>query len=232
MMVRVGIIGAMEEEIVQIKDKIQIHNTQIYSNMEFYLGQINNKIVIIVKCGVGKVNAAICTQVLIDRYNVDYIINTGVAGAVSEVLNIGDIVISEDVLYHDFDVTALGFDAGVIPWMPQSIFKADKKLINFAKEACNDLNNVFIGRIVSGDQFIRSEEKKEIIKNTFKPLCVEMEAAAIAHTCTMNDKPFVIIRAISDKANSDAEVNFAEFLNEAVTKLSLIIEKILQYQLS
>jgi adenosylhomocysteine nucleosidase len=228
MMNRVGIIGAMEEEIVLLKEKIEVQRTDIFANMEFYSGEINNKTVIIVKCGVGKVNAAICTQILIDRFNVNYILNTGVAGAVSEKLDIGDIIISDEVLYHDVDVTALGFDIGVVPWMEQSIFNADKNLINIIKNAYKDTDKISVGRIVSGDQFIQSEEKRKSICEKFNPLCVEMEAAAIAHTCYVNNIPFVVIRSISDKANSSAEINFIEFLRGAAERSANVIEKVMK----
>jgi len=219
MMVRIGIIGAMEEEIAQIKDKIQIHNTQIYSNMEFYLGQTNNNIVIVVKCGVGKVNAAICTQVLIDRYNVDYIINTGVAGGIAEATKVFDIVISKDVMHHDL---LTRFLTNYPPY--NGIFKADQTLVDIAATSCTNLGeNFFIKRIVSGEIFVSDSITRDKIIEEFDPYAVDMETAAIAQAAYRNEIPFVSVRCISDKADEESDISFDEFSEKAAVKVAKIV---------
>lgn len=228
-MKRVGIIGAMEEEVISLKRKMTVQNTKDIAGMTFYEGTLSETKVIVVRCGIGKVNAAICTQVLIDKFDVNYIINTGVAGGLYPDINIGDIVISSDTVEHDMDTTAFGDERGVIPRMDTSFFKADDKLVEIAKEAALKVqgdHKVYIGRVASGDQFISSMQVKEDIYSTFTAYCAEMEGAAIAHTCYLNQIPFVIIRAISDKADQSADVNFEEFVNEAAKNASKMIEAI------
>ena len=227
----IGIIGAMEEEIIAIRRKMDIKNTITIASIEFYLGEINGQNIILVRCGIGKVNAAICTQIMIDHFKVAYIINTGVAGGLYPKINIGDIIISSDTVEHDMDVTTFGHKRGFIPRMNQHFFEADKWLVeiaeNAAKKAKGD-HKVYIARIASGDQFISSMKIKEDIYTTFTAYCAEMEGAAIAHTCFLNKVPFVIIRAISDKADQSAEVNFDDFVNLAARNASFIIEEMVK----
>lgn len=226
----VGIIGAMEEEVIALRRKMQVENTHTIAGMEFYEGTIDTVKVLLVRCGIGKVNAAICTQILIDRFNANYIINTGVAGGLHPDINIGDIVISSDTVEHDMDVTAFGHGKGEIPRMDRSFFEADATLVEAAQEAAENLkgeHKIFIGRIASGDQFVSSIKVKEDIYSTFTAYCAEMEGAAIAHTCYLNQVPFVVIRAISDKADHSAEVNFDEFVNLAARNASRMIEGII-----
>lgn len=223
----IGIIGAMEEEVIALRRKMQVQETHAIASMEFYEGMIGAVKVILVRCGIGKVNAAICTQILIDKFEANYIINTGVAGGLHPDINIGDIVISSDTVEHDMDVTAFGHGKGVIPRMDRSFFEADEMLVNAAKKAADALDGdqkSFIGRIASGDQFVSSMRVKEDIYSTFTAYCAEMEGAAIAHTCYLNQVPFVVIRAISDKADQSAEVNFDEFVNLAARNASRMIE--------
>lgn len=165
-MMKIGIIGAMEEEVAGLKDKSTDLKVKQIAGSYFHEGTLENKKIVIVQCGIGKVNAAVCTQALIDNFDINYVINTGVAGGVYEELDIGDIVISKDAVQHDFDTTAFGDGLGVIPRMGESFFKADEKLIDLAKTCIHFLNprpNVFIGRIASGDQFISSLEEKQRI---------------------------------------------------------------------
>ena len=227
----IGIIGAMEEEIIAIRRKMDIKNTITIASIEFYLGEINGQNIILVRCGIGKVNAAICTQIMIDHFKVAYIINTGVAGGLYPKINIGDIIISSDTVEHDMDVTTFGHKRGFIPRMNQHFFEADKWLVeiaeNAAKKAKGD-HKVYIARIASGDQFISSMKIKEDIYTTFTAYCAEMEGAAITHTCFLNKVPFVIIRAISDKADQSAEVNFDDFVNLAARNASFIIEEMVK----
>ncbi|RKD34334.1 5'-methylthioadenosine/adenosylhomocysteine nucleosidase [Thermohalobacter berrensis] len=229
---RIGIIGAMDEEVEIIKNKMDIINTIEIAKMSFYEGKLNDKKIVLVRCGIGKVNAAVCTQILIGHFDVDAIINTGVAGAVYDELDIGDIVISTDVIHHDMDATGFGYKPGEIPRLDEYIFKADESLIQMAKKVSEKElveHNVHLGRILSGDVFVASPDKKEKLWNIFKGYCVEMESAAIAQTCYLNNKPFVIFRAISDKADGSAHVNFSEFVHEAAKNSADIVEKMIAF---
>lgn len=225
----IGIIGAMEEEVVNIKSDLEIISTKNIIGLDFYMGKMSGNNVIIVRSGIGKVNAAICAQILIDLYAVDYIINVGVAGAISRELNIGDVVVSSDTVHHDFDTSKFGDPVGVISRMDESFFKADETLIALAGEAFEKLNTenkLYVGRIASGDQFISGQEQKNKIWLNFKPLCVEMEGAAIAHTCYLNKIPFVIIRSISDRADEAAEVSFDKFVQHAADISAKVVQNI------
>lgn len=225
----IGIIGAMDEEIAFIKEIAEIISAKNILGLDFYITKFGGNSVIIVKCGIGKVNAAACTQVLIDHFAVDCVINVGVAGAIYKELNIGDVVVSSDALQHDMDVSALGDPVGTIPRMAESRFKADSELIEKAVEAGNALegHKVFTGTVASGDQFIASAEAKNRIWNNFKAYCAEMEGAAIAHVCYLNKMPFVIIRSISDKADEQADMSFEEFTKIAAKNSSVILEGML-----
>ena len=215
----IGIIGAMEEEVSKLKKAMTDAVEKEKAGMKFLSGKLYGKDVVVVRSGIGKVNAAICTQILIDEYKIDRVINTGVAGAINEDLDVGDIVISSDALYHDFDVTGFGYEVGIIPRMKISTFKADEELALKAKTLCEMVNKdikCFVGRVVSGDQFISTKEKKVWIKDKFNGYCTEMEGCGIAHTAYLNNIPFVIIRAISDKADGSATVDYSEFEMKAI----------------
>jgi len=227
----IGIIGAMEEEVLTLKEKMDIREVRSIASLDFFVGTINKKKCIVVQSGIGKVNAAVCTQILIDIFYVDAIINTGVAGALSQSLEIGDIVISKDAVQHDFDATSFGYEKGIIPRMKESYFKSDEHLIKIALKASNFLNsrtNVYVERIVSGDQFIADPIRKAEIIREFNGFCTEMEGAAIAHVCNLNNIPCVIIRSISDKADASAEMNFSEFSRLAAINSSHMIEHMLE----
>jgi adenosylhomocysteine nucleosidase len=216
---KIGIIGAMEEEVNTLKEKMTEVSINKIASMEFCEGNIKGRPVVVVRSGIGKVNAAVCTQVLADRYQVDYVINTGVAGSLRNEINIADIVLSTDTLQHDMDATGFGYEAGVIPRMDVSTFKADQKLITLAKQICEKEIpeiGVHTGRVVSGDQFISDSAKKEWLVKTFEGFCTEMEGAAIAQAAYLNDIPFLIIRAISDKADHSAEMAYSEFEEIAI----------------
>lgn len=223
----VGIIGAMDEEIAILKEQMLLEKQTDFAGMTFYIGKLEQKDVVLVRSGIGKVNAAVCTQVLISNFGVEIIINTGVAGAIYDDLEVGDIVISRDVIEHDFDVTGFGgYKLGQIPRMKEYIFKADDRLIDMAlKAAKSEKRNhkIFIGRILSGDIFVASAEKKNHLWSEFEGYCTEMEGAAIGHTCFVNDVPFVIIRAMSDKADGTAHVNFSDFVHEAANNSKEIV---------
>lgn len=228
----IGIIGAMEEEVIALKSKMTIEEVKNIKNLDYYVGTLHDKKIVVVRCGIGKVNAALCTQIMVDNFEIKAIINIGVAGGLYEGLNIGDIVISSDAIQHDFDTTVFGDPIGYISrmGMKDAFFKADEKLISASKIAGNSLKNVnvFIGTIASGDQFISTKEVKNQIKSNCKAYCAEMEGAAIAHACYINDIPFVIIRAISDNADESADMSFEEFTNLAAKNSSNMVEKIVE----
>lgn len=214
-----GIIGAMDEEVARLKEAMSNVAIKTKASMDFYSGEMNGKNVVIVRSGIGKVNAGICAQILIDEYNVDYIINTGIAGGLNPEINIGDIVLSTDTVQHDVDATGFGYKVGVIPRMETSVFVADDKLREFAKKASKKVNpdiEVFEGRVVSGDQFISDKSKKDYLVTEFQGYCAEMEGAAIAQVAYLNDVPFLIIRAISDKADESATVDYPVFEAKAI----------------
>ncbi|WP_110932241.1 5'-methylthioadenosine/adenosylhomocysteine nucleosidase [Paenibacillus bouchesdurhonensis] len=230
----IGLIGAMDEEIALLLEQVERQNTVVFAGLNFATGLFHGKEVVVCKSGVGKVNAAATTQVLIDRFQVDTILFTGVAGAVHPELNIGDIVISSSCQQHDMDVTPLGFARGIIPYQDVSDFPADRKLIRLAEEACSKLctdNNFIVGKVLSGDQFISNYDYVRDLHETMEGACVEMEGSAVAQVCHMNQIPYVILRSMSDKADGTADINFAEFtvlaaqrsfeiLNEMVANLS------------
>jgi adenosylhomocysteine nucleosidase len=216
---KIGIIGAMDEEVAIIKGQMQRVTVQTIASMEFYEGTFNGKEVVVVRCGIGKVNGAVCTQILADLYHVDAVINTGVAGSLRNEIDIADIVLSTDTQQHDVDATGFGYGLGVIPRMERSIFEADKQLIKVAKAVCAEVIpsiGVHTGRIVSGDQFISDSGKKDWLVKNFDGYCTEMEGAAIAQAAHLNKIPFLIIRAISDKADHSAEMSYSEFEELAI----------------
>jgi adenosylhomocysteine nucleosidase len=216
---RIGIIGAMDEEVNKLKEHMSDIKVEKIAAMDFCLGFIDEKEVVIVRSGIGKVNAAICTQILVDRFQVDVVINTGVAGSLRNEINIADIVLSTDALQHDMDATGFGYEAGIIPRMETSIFFADQKLVSLAKEVCREEIpeiGIHTGRVVTGDQFISDRRKKEWLVSQFDGYCTEMEGAAIAQAAYLNQIPFLIVRAISDKADQSAEMAYAEFEEIAI----------------
>lgn len=226
----IGIIGAMEEEIEHIKPLIDIISTKNIVGLDFYMGKMSGNNVVLVRCGIGKVNAAVCTQVLIDLYAVDYIINVGVAGSISKELKIGDIVISKDTMHHDMDTTHFGDELGIIPRMETSVFEADKELIDMATSISNQFedSNVYVGRIISGDQFLCDLEKKNKLWTIFKAHCVDMESASIGQTCYLNKIPFLIVRSISDTADDNKENEYENFFRDSAVKASKLLQSIVE----
>ena len=214
-----GIIGAMDEEVAKIKEHMEQVEERTIASMNFLKGTVKGHPVVVVRSGIGKVNAAICTQILADVYGVDAVINTGIAGSLNADINIGDIVLSTDALEHDMDAVAFGYPVGQIPRMDTLSFTADEKLRKIAKETCERVNtdvSVFEGRVVSGDQFISDKAKKEWLVENFAGYCTEMEGAAIAHAAYLNGIPFLIIRAISDKADDSASIDYPTFEAKAI----------------
>ena len=218
-MKKIGIIGAMEVEVAQLKAEMEQQKSLEYAGMVFLEGALEGHEVVVVRSGIGKVNAAICTQILADKFQVDVIINTGIAGSLKAEINIGDIVISTDVVHHDMDATGFGYPLGQVPQMKVFSFQASEKLRKLAKEVCERVNpeiSVFEGRVVSGDQFISDRARKESIGATFGGFCTEMEGVAIAQAAYLNDIDFVIIRAISDKADDSANMDYETFEKMAI----------------
>lgn len=227
----IGIIGAMNEEVIELKDKMTLLNTKEIGGYHFFEGVLFEKKIVLVECGIGKVNAAICSTLLIQEFNVDKVLFTGVAGAINPKIEIGDIVVSTELIEHDFNATAFGYEFGVIPRMEVSTFVADKELVKIVSSAAEKLfgkDRVVVGRILSGDEFVASNEKIKWLREQFNGECTEMEGAAVAHVCYILKKPFVVIRSISDKANHDADVNFEEFVKLAAKNSKLIIEEFLK----
>ena len=215
---RIGIIGAMDIEVDALKEQMTGVTRVNKASMEFYQGKLNGKDVVVVRSGIGKVNAAVCTQILADVFEVEAVINTGIAGSLRNEINIGDIVVSTDALQHDMDAVEFGYPKGQIPGMKVFSFVANAALRETAVRVCQKVNpdiQVFEGRIVSGDQFVaRAEGKNEIIKE-FAGYCTEMEGAAIAQAAYLNGIPFVVVRAISDKADNSATMDYPTFERQA-----------------
>lgn len=197
----IGIIAAMEEELVDLQKSLIHSSHSKFHSFEFYTGTMSDHQIVLMQCGIGKVNAAVGTSVLIDHYKPDYVINSGVAGGLFETMHVGDIVVSTDVKHHDVDVTVFNYDFGQIPRMPTS-YDASPKLIGIASQAFSaeeHNTHMFKGTIMSGDAFIHNDEQIDLLKSKFPfVIAVEMEGAAIAQTCYLFSTPFVIIRSISD----------------------------------
>ena len=230
----IGIIGAMEEEVELLKEKMTDTVIIEKAGMKFVKGTLKGQTAVVVRSGNGKVNAGICTQILADEFQVEAVINTGIAGSLKAEINIGDIVLSTDTMQHDVDAREFGYPLGQIPRMETLTFLADEKLRKVAKEVCEEVNpdiQVFEGRVASGDQFVADKETKEkIIENT-QAYCTEMEGAAIGQAAYLNKIPYLVIRAISDKADDSAYVDYPTFEAQAAQhslKLTLRILKDIQ----
>ncbi len=218
---KVGIIGAMSVELELLKSKLEENPAVIKAGgMTFTEGKINGIAVVLVQSGVGKVNAALCAQRLILQFGCTHIINTGIAGAMASGLKVLDFVASTDAVYHDMDATGFGYKKTEIPQMKCSDFPADGKMLEAARSAFKEFpaeHKLVFGRIATGDQFISDKEKKSAIQETCSPDCVEMEGAAVAHACWINEIPFVIIRCMSDMADDDGESTYSFNENEAAS---------------
>lgn len=223
-----GIIGAMEEEVDKLKAEMEQVTVRKKASMEFFQGRIQGKEIVVVRSGIGKVNAGICAQILVDDYQVDGIVNTGIAGSLRGEINIGDIVISTDAVQHDMDAVAFGYPLGQIPRMDTLAFQADQRLSELAEQSCRNVLpelGVFRGRVASGDAFIANRERKDSILKEFDACCCEMEGAAIAQTAYLNQTPFVIIRAISDKADDSASMDYPAFEAMAIKNSVKLIKE-------
>lgn len=227
----VGIIGAMEIEVEALKKDMKVERILKKAGMEFCQGMLKGQQAVVVRSGIGKVNAAVCTQILVDDFQVKAVINTGIAGSLQAKIDIGDIVVSEDLVHHDMDVSTLGYEPGQIPQMDVFSFRADQELAELAKKVCQEVNpeiQVFSGRVVSGDQFVGGPQVKERIAETFQGYCTEMEGAAIAQAAYLNHVPFVVLRAISDKADDSAVMDYPTFERQAADHCIRLVEKMME----
>ncbi|USB34578.1 5'-methylthioadenosine/adenosylhomocysteine nucleosidase [Paenibacillus sp. YPG26] len=227
-----GLLGAMDEEIALLLADMESKETVVVSGIAFTKGNLYGRQAVVCKSGVGKVNAAVTTQILIDRFGASAILFTGVAGAADPDLNIGDIVISSSCQQHDMDVTALGFPRGVIPYQEVSDFPADGILVKLAEAACGRVcrdHKFIVGKVLSGDQFIADHAIVKSLNETLGGACVEMEGSAVAQVSHLNNIPYVVLRSMSDKADGTANVNFAEFTVEASRRSYEILRDILEH---
>lgn len=217
MAIKLGIIGAMEQEVETLLGLMENRKESTQAGSTFHEGTLNGLPVAVVQCGIGKVNAAICAQILCSCYGITHLVNTGIAGSLCNDLDIGDLVISQDAMHHDFDCTHFGYPKGQVAGIDVISFPADDTLIGYAFAAAEKVHrgHCKIGRIASGDQFVSDSALKEGIIETTKALCTEMEGAAIAQTAYRNQIPFVIIRAISDKADNSAQMDYPTFEKQA-----------------
>ncbi|WP_158781759.1 5'-methylthioadenosine/S-adenosylhomocysteine nucleosidase [Pantoea sp. BAV 3049] len=227
---KAGIIGAMEQEVTLLRDKIENRQTIELAGCEIYTGTLNGVEVALLKSGIGKVSAAMGTTLLLQMCKPDFIINTGSAGGLAPTLKVGDIVVSGEVRYHDADVTAFGYEAGQMAGCPAA-FTADARLIEAAETCIKELGQHAVrGLVVSGDAFINGAEPLARIRSTFpQAVGVEMEATAIAHVCHQFGTPFVVVRAISDVADQESHLSFDEFLTVAAKHSSLLVETLLTH---
>ncbi len=212
-MTKLGIIGAMQLEVETLLGIMEDKKVSSHAGSTFYEGKLEGLDVVIVQCGVGKVNAAICAQILCSCFGVTHLVNTGIAGSLCVDLDIGDMVVSQDAMYHDFDCVHFGYEMGRVPGMYVTAFPADAKMMEIAFTAAEEVNpgHTKTGRVASGDLFVAEKSAKERIIERTRALCTEMEGAAIAHTAYRNNIPFVILRAISDKADDSAEMDYPTF---------------------
>ncbi|OOM81853.1 5'-methylthioadenosine/S-adenosylhomocysteine nucleosidase [Clostridium puniceum] len=226
----IGIIAAMAEELEILLKDLTLEEKKEKANMTFHRGSLYGKYVVAVVCGIGKVNSAICTQILVSEYNVDRVINVGVAGGIGKDIYPGDIVVAENLVQHDMDTTAFGDKMGQIPRLDTFDFKCDEKMVAFAKKACEEIPelNSFIGRIASGDQFVANIEKIQWLDKEFGAISCEMEGASIAQVCYLNSIPFVVIRSISDNANNGAHMDYQKFIPVAVKNSTRILKQMLE----
>ena len=230
---KLGIIGAMTVEVETLKENMQNMTVVHRAGMEFYDGLLEGLPVTVSVCGVGKVNAALCVQVMCDFFGVTHIVNTGVAGSLCNDLDIGDFVISRDAMYHDFDCHVLNdhYKVGQVPGLSVRAFPADETLIISAQAAAQQVKpgGTMVGRVASGDQFVCSKDVKNAIVANTGAVCTEMEGAAIAHAAWRNGIPFVVIRAISDKADDSAEMDFPTFEAIAAERCARVIVALAAY---
>lgn len=231
MMNKLGIIGAMDVEVETLKSALSDCKTTKVSDMEFYEGKLSEKEVIVVKCGIGKVNAGRCVQILADKFDVSAVVNTGIGGGIGDGLEVSDIVIGNELVQHDFDVSGFGYAKGYMfsgDTDKPTVYKCDAELLEKLKSAskeCLDEKRIKVGRIATGDVFVSDFDKKKEIKETFDAKVCEMEGGAIAQTAVANGLPFVVVRAISDLADGSASESYEEFEKETAYLCADIIKR-------
>ncbi len=226
---KIGIIGAMDEELEILLREMQLDRAEVKANMNFKSGKLHNKDVVVVRSGIGKVNAAICTQILIDDFNVDRVINVGIAGGIGKDVYPGDVVVADSLVQHDVDTSVFGDKIGQIPRLDTYDFKCDKELVDKAISACKNIESIksFVGRIVTGDQFISSTDKIVWLNEEFTAIACEMEGGSIAQVCYLNNIPFVVIRSISDNGNNGAHMEYEKFAPIAIKNSTEILKNML-----
>ncbi len=223
----IAIIGAMEEEVALLRDAMEVEEVRTIAHVEFTKGKLNHRDVVLLKSGIGKVNVAIATTLLFEHYNIDYVINTGSAGGLHEEANIGDVVISTGTLYHDVDVTGFNYAYGQVPGMP-AIYESNVSLVKKVESILDKIGkNYWLGTIGTGDSFINRLDQMELIKkNCPFVIAIEMEAAAVAQVCHHYEKPFIIVRALSDIAGKESHISFNEFLTVAAKESSEMVSEL------
>jgi adenosylhomocysteine nucleosidase len=227
---KAGIIGAMEPEVAILKAKLENCQTSTHAGYTFYQGLLNASDVVIVQSGIGKVAAALATAILIDKFQPDYVVNTGSAGGFEQSLKVGDIVISSEVRYHDVDVTAFGYEIGQLPANPPA-YIPHPELISAAKVGISSLENVqtLVGLITTGDTFMTKDDDIAKARANFPTMAaVEMEGAAIAHTCHQFKTPFVVIRSMSDIAGKESPTSFEAYLETASVNSSKVVTSMIE----
>ena len=226
-MTKLGIIGAMAIEVETLVQNLENVKESTHAWSTYYEGKLEGLDVVVVQCGVGKVNAAMCAQILCSCYGVTHIVNTGIAGSLCAELDIGDFVVSQDAMYHDFDCVHFGYPVGKVPGMDVVAFPADEMLIRYAREAAESVHpgHSRMGRVASGDLFVAEKAAKERIIERTNAICTEMEGAAIAQTAYRNRVPFVILRAISDKADDSAEMDYPTFEAQAAHRCAQVTQR-------
>lgn len=227
-MIKLGIIGAMEQEVETLLAEMTETTSATVAGSIFYEGKLSGLDVVVVQCGIGKVNAALCVQILCTKYGITHAVNTGIAGSLCAELDIGDLVVSADAMYHDFDCVHFGYPYGKVPGMDVVSFPADETMVKLAQAAAEQVHpdHVTVGRVASGDQFVADQKVKDRIISNTGALCTEMEGAAIAQTAYRNKIPFVILRAISDKADNSAEMDYPTFEKQAAHRCAAVTMKL------
>lgn len=227
---KIAIIGAMEEEVTLLRDNIKNQEQTVVAGYEFTSGKMDKADVVLLRSGIGKVNAAMSTTILLEKFQPDVVINTGSAGGFHPDLNVGDVVISSEVRHHDVDVTAFGYEYGQVPQLPAA-FNADEKLIQIAETAAKEISDIQVvkGLIATGDSFMHDPIRVEFVRGKFTDLqAVEMEAAAIAQVAYQFNTPFVIIRSLSDIAGKESNVSFEQYLEKAAVNSANLVMKIVK----
>ncbi|MDE7310635.1 MAG: 5'-methylthioadenosine/adenosylhomocysteine nucleosidase [Eubacterium sp.] len=225
---KLGIIGAMETEVSALKEAMEVDKVVTKAGMDFYEGTLHGKQAVVVQCGIGKVNAAMCVQILADLFEITHVLNTGVAGSLNADLNIGDILVSEKAIQHDVNVTIFGYQVGTVPGFESREFTADAVMADAVADACKRANpdvNIVKGCVVSGDQFISDAKVKDYLISEFHGDCAEMEGASIAQAAVLNKIPFVVVRAISDKADGSAQMDYPTFENQAAEHCAKMVSE-------